>query len=79
MDWAQTWTVIGAVSGVIALQSFWINRALERIEIRFEAIDRRFEAIDRRFDRIDQRLDSIEQSVVRDHGERIARLEQRGP
>ena len=64
MDWTQTWTVIGAVSGVIALQSFWISRVLERIEHRFDVIDRRF--------------DGLEENVVRDHAERIARLGERG-
>ena len=95
MGWTDPWWVIGAITGVIALQSFWLNRVLvvfkqsvdrrfdemdrrfEQVDRRFEQADRRFEQVDRRFDRIDARLDRIEHGVVREHGERIARLEER--
>jgi hypothetical protein len=88
VDWTQTWTFIGAVTGVIALQSFWLNRVLvmfkdsvdrrfDDVDRRFDDVDRRFEQVDRRFDRIESRLDRIEHGVVREHGERITRLEER--
>ena len=96
MEWTQAWTIIGAVTGVIALQSFWLNRVLvmfkegvdhrfdqvdrrfEQVDRRFDHVDRRFEQVDRRFERIESRLERIEHGVVREHGERIARLEERG-
>jgi hypothetical protein len=58
---AQTWTIIGVVVAAIGIQTFWINRALD--------------GIGKRLDRTDERLDRIEDTLLRDHGERIARLE----
>lgn len=43
---AQTWTILGGVAGLFALQTFWITRALDRI-------DRRLDRIEDRFDRIE--------------------------
>jgi hypothetical protein len=37
----------------------------------------RFSRIDERFDRIDGRFARLEQDVIRDHGQRISRLEAR--
>jgi hypothetical protein len=59
----MTWAIIGAMAALLTLQSFWIGRL--------------FDATNKRLDRIDGRLDHIEGSVLRDHGERIARLEAR--
>jgi len=70
VEWIQIWTMIGAMAGIVGLQSFWMGRALDDIRGR---IDR----IELRLDRIELRLDRIETSVLRDHGERIARLEER--
>jgi hypothetical protein len=56
VDWSQVWTIIGTLIAAIALQTFWIGRALDDIRAR---------------------LDRIEDVVLRDHGERIARLEER--
>jgi hypothetical protein len=47
---------------LIAVQTFWIVRALDEIG--------------RRLDRIDARLDRIE-DALREYGERITRLEER--
>jgi hypothetical protein len=81
MEWTQAWSVIGALTGVIALQSFWLNRVLamfkEGVDRRFQQVDHRFERVESRLDRIESRLDRIELGVVREHGERIARLEER--
>jgi hypothetical protein len=67
VGWLQVGTTIGVLTAVVGLavglQSFWIAQALHRI---YAALDR-----------IDARLDHIEGVVLRDHSERIARLEAR--
>jgi len=40
-------------------------------------VDARFAQMDDRFDRIDQRFARLEHDVIRDHGQRISRLEAR--
>jgi hypothetical protein len=69
--------VIGAMAGLLTLQAVWIGRLFDTMNSRFDLIDQRLNRMDQRFDRIDQRLDRIEATVLRDHGERIARLEAR--
>lgn len=61
VEWAQAATIVTAVAAFVGLQGLWISRALDRV--------------DARLDRIDTRLDRIEGVVLRDHAERIARLE----
>jgi hypothetical protein len=61
MEWAQAATIVSALVAVAGLQALWITRALDRL--------------DARLDRVDAKLDRIEGAVLRDHGERIARLE----
>jgi hypothetical protein len=63
VEWAQT-AVTALVGALIGLQTFWISRALDRVDASLV--------------RLDARLAHIEGKVLRDHGERIARLEQRG-
>ena len=63
MGWGQVWTVIAATAGLLTLQSFWIGRSLDAVRERLERLDTRF--------------DRVEDVVLRDHGERIARLEER--
>jgi hypothetical protein len=58
---AQTIAIIGTLAVLIGIQSFWISRSLDRI--------------DRTLERMDDRLRTIETDVLKDHGERIARLE----
>lgn len=77
MEWIQVWTMIGAMAGIVGLQSFWIGRSLDEIRLRIDRVDQRIDRVELRLDRIELRLDRIETSVLRDHGERIARLEQR--
>jgi hypothetical protein len=60
VEWAQVATIIAALAAFTGVQAFWIARALDRV---YAALDR-----------VDTRLDSIE-GVVREQGERIARLE----
>lgn len=40
-----------------------------------EGVDKRFDEVDERFDKIDKRLDHIENLILRDHVQRIERLE----
>jgi hypothetical protein len=65
--WSQVGTIIGVLTAVIGLavglQSFWIAHALDRIYTKL--------------DRLDARFDHVEGVVLRDHAERIARLEAR--
>jgi hypothetical protein len=63
MEWAQAAAIVSAVVAVIGLQTLWISRALDRV--------------DAALDRIDARLDRLEGVVLREHAERIARLEAR--
>ena len=68
MDWAQAVTIVSALAVFTGLQAFWIARALDRVHAELDRIHARL-------DRIDARLDRIEGIVLRDHAERIARLE----
>lgn len=61
MDWAQAATIVSALAAFTGLQAVWISHALDRVYARL--------------DRIDTRLDRIEATVLRDHAERISRLE----
>ena len=56
-----TWAAVGVVIAAIAGQAFWIAHALGELG--------------RRLDRIDSHLDRIETTVLADHADRIARLE----
>ena len=50
MGWSQTATIIGALTGVIGLETFWIARALDALRAEMH----------RNFDRVDNRLDRLE-------------------
>lgn len=64
MDFLQTLAAVAAVIvPLVGLQTFWIARSLD--------------AIGGRLERVDRRLEHIDQAVLREHGERIARLEAR--
>jgi hypothetical protein len=63
MDWAQAVTIVTALAAFTGLQTLWISRALDRVHASL--------------DRLDARLSHLEGVVLRDHGERIARLEAR--
>jgi hypothetical protein len=71
MEWAQAATIVSALAAFTGLQALWISRALDRV---YAALDR----IDARIDRVEARLDRLEGIVLRDLGERIARLESAG-
>ena len=61
MEWAQAATIVSAVAAFTGLQALWTSRALDRV--------------DATLDRLDARFDHLEGVVLRDHSERIARLE----
>ena len=61
--WSQVATIIGVLTAAVGLQSYWIGQALDRIHATLE--------------RLDARLSHVEGVILRDHAERIARLEAR--
>ena len=61
MEWDEAPTIVSALAAFTGLQALWISRPLDRV---YAALDR-----------VDSKLDRIEGVVLRDHGERIARLE----
>jgi hypothetical protein len=63
VEWAQVATIVSALAAFTGLQALWIGRALDRVYVAL--------------DRLDARLSHIEGVVLRDHTERIARLEAR--
>jgi hypothetical protein len=60
VEWAQAATIVSALAAFTGLQA-WISRALDRV---YAALDR-----------IEARLDRVEGDMLRDLGERVARLE----
>jgi hypothetical protein len=83
MEWAQVATIIGALATMVGLQTFWVGRALDSLRSEmyrgFDAVNGRLDRVEARLDRVEARLDGIEGTVLRDHAERIARLEAQGP
>ena len=61
VEWAQAATIVSALAAFTGLQALWISRALERVNAAL--------------DQVDSRLNHIDRLVLRDYGERIARLE----
>jgi hypothetical protein len=61
VEWAQAATIVSALAAFTGLQALWISRALDRVHATL--------------DRLDSKFDHVEGVVLRDHGERIARLE----
>lgn len=54
-----------------------IDERFARIDGRIDRIDGRIDRIEGRIDRIDERFARLEQDVIRDHSQRISRLEAR--
>lgn len=54
-----------------------VDARFDRMDDRFDRMDERFDRMDERFDRMDDRFDRLERDVIRDHAERISRLEAR--
>jgi hypothetical protein len=73
MNYVEILTAVAAVLlPTMSMQTFWVVRVLNRIEDRLDRMDVRF-------DRMDDRFDHFDRTIVRDHGERISRLEARRP
>jgi hypothetical protein len=67
VDFLETLLAVAAVVvPLVGVQTFWIARSLDGLE----------RSISRRLNLIEARLDRIEE-LLRHHGERIARLEER--
>ena len=52
-----------------------VDKRFDAVDKRFDAVDKRFDAVDKRLDGVDVRLDRIENLLLRDHLNRIERLE----
>ena len=70
MIWAAVAVFVTALFGVVGLVVYALTGVRE--DIRNARLD-----LGARLDRIDARLDRIESTVLREYGERIARLEER--
>jgi hypothetical protein len=77
---AQTTWVIHALQRIeVRLDSFEarVDARFAQVDRRFEQMDLRFARMDDRFDRMDDRFARLEEDVIRDHTQRISRLEAR--
>jgi hypothetical protein len=75
VSYVETLTAVAAiVVPMISLQTFWIARGFSGLE---RELGGRIDRIERRLDRFEERLDHIDRTIIRDHSERIARLESR--
>lgn len=67
--------LIGLVGVVMGVLAFWIRAGFQDLRTSmdqgFAAAERR---VDARFDKVDERFDKVE-VILREHGERIARME----
>jgi hypothetical protein len=77
--------VAAIVVPMISIQTFWIARGSSSFERelggRIDGFERslggRIDRVQGRLDRVKERLDHIDRTVIRDHTERITRLESR--
>lgn len=68
MSYVEILSAVAAiVVPIVTIQTFWIARG-------FGSLERNLGG---RLDRVDERLDHIERTILRDHAERITRLESR--
>jgi tetrahydromethanopterin S-methyltransferase subunit G len=52
-----------------------VDKRFDEVDKRFDEVDKRFDEVDKRFDEVDKRFDRIENILLRDHLNRIERLE----
>jgi hypothetical protein len=77
--------VAAIVVPMISIQTLWIARGFSSLERelggRIDGVGRnlggRIGRVEERLDRVEERLDHIDRTVIRDHTERITRLESR--
>lgn len=77
---AQTTWVIHALQRIeVRLDGFEarVDARFAQVDRRFGQMDLRFARMDDRFDRMDDRFARLEEDVIRDHTQRISRLEAR--
>jgi flagellar capping protein FliD len=77
---AQTTWVLHALQRIEVRPDGFAARVDARsaqVDRRFEQMDLRFARMDDRFDRMDDRFARLEEDVIRDHTQRISRLEAR--
>lgn len=81
---SQTWAIIAALAVIFSAQTAWILYAFARVNKRIDElkddVGGQIGRLDARLDaglaKVDARLDELKTEIVRDHGERIAKLEQ---
>ena len=81
--------LIGLVGVVMGVLAFWIRAGFQdlrssmeqgfaaaerRVDGRFDTVDGRFDTVDGRFEKVGERFDKVE-VILREHGERLARME----
>jgi hypothetical protein len=87
MNWNQTLTLGALLIAVVGGQAFWVAREIDALRREIDTLRREigllrdemragFDRITAQLDRVVARL-NVEADVIRDHGERIARLEER--
>jgi hypothetical protein len=88
---SQTWAIIGALAVIFGAQTAWILYAFAQVNKRIDEVKGDLGKLDDKIDTglarlddkidtglagVDTRLDELKTEIVRDHGERIAKLEQ---
>jgi hypothetical protein len=75
VSYVEILTAVAAiVVPMISIQTFWIARGFSSLERRIDGVEMN---LGRRLDRVEERLDHIDRTIIRDHSERITRLETR--
>ena len=86
MTYLEILTAVAAiVVPMISIQTFWIARGFSSLERELggsidgveRSLGQRIDRVEGRLDRVEGRLDHIDRTVIRDHTERIERLESR--
>ncbi len=57
VEWAQVAAVVGMLTAVIGLQTFWVARSIDALR---DEMHRGFDRLDARIDRLEVRMDRLE-------------------
>lgn len=68
----QTFAIIGSLFGAFVIQTFWIYRALDKLD---RGLDKLETAIKDTRTELSGQISETRDILLRDHGERIAKLE----